>query len=80
MKVVSPWSSEDAKGLLKSAIRDLILLYFLKMKLCMANHSVVQMNSDDFLLPIGKAHIEREGIDVTIIAFSIMVGKAIKSC
>jgi len=78
LKVVSPWSSEDAKGLLKSAIRDPDPVIFLENEV-MYGQSFSCPDSDDFLLPIGKANIEREGVDVTIIAFSIMVGKAIEA-
>jgi len=78
LKVVSPWSSEDAKGLLKSAIRDPDPVIFLENEV-MYGQSFNCPDSDDFLLPIGKANIEREGVDVTIIAFSIMVGKAIEA-
>ena len=78
LKVVSPWSSEDAKGLLKSAIRDPDPVIFLENEV-MYGQSFSCPDSDDFLLPIGKAYIEREGVDVTIIAFSIMVGKAIEA-
>ena len=78
LKVVSPWSSEDAKGLLKSAIRDPDPVIFLENEV-MYGQSFSCPDSDDFLLPIGKAHVEKEGVDVTIIAFSIMVGKAIEA-
>jgi len=76
--VVSPWSSKDAKGLLKSAIRDPDPVIFLENEV-MYGQSFSCPDADDFLLPIGKAEIEREGDDVTIIAFSIMVGKSIEA-
>ena len=78
LKVVSPWSSKDAKGLLKSAIRDPDPVIFLENEV-MYGQSFSCPDADDFLLPIGKAEIEREGDDVTIIAFSIMVGKSIEA-
>ena len=78
LKVVSPWSSKDAKGLLKSAIRDPDPVIFLENEV-MYGQSFSCPEADDFLLPIGKAEIEREGDDVTIIAFSIMVGKSIEA-
>ena len=78
LKVVSPWSSKDAKGLLKSAIRDPDPVIFLENEV-MYGQSFSCPDTDDFLLPIGKAEIEREGDDVTIIAFSIMVGKSIEA-
>ena len=75
-KVVSPWSGSDAKGLLKSSIRDPNPIIFLENELLYGQKFNVP-TSDDFLIPIGKAKIEREGTDVTITAFSIMVGKAL---
>jgi pyruvate dehydrogenase E1 component beta subunit len=78
LKVVSPWSSEDAKGLLKSAIRDPDPVIFLENEV-MYGQSFNCPDDTDFTLPIGKAHIEKEGKDVTIIAFSIMVGKSLEA-
>ncbi len=78
LKVVSPWSSKDAKGLLKSAIRDPDPVIFLENEV-MYGQSFSCPNDDDFTLPIGKANIEKDGNDVTIIAFSIMVGKSLEA-
>jgi pyruvate dehydrogenase E1 component beta subunit len=78
LKVVTPWSSADAKGLLKSAIRDPDPVIFLENEV-MYGQSFNCPNDPDFTLPIGKANIEREGKDVTIIAFSIMVGKSLEA-
>src|SRR6056300_1085173 len=78
LKVVSPWSSSDAKGLLKSAIRDPDPVIFLENEV-MYGQSFNCPDSEDFLIPIGKANIEKEGSDVTIIAFSIMVGRSIEA-
>lgn len=78
LKVVSPWSSSDAKGLLKSAIRDPDPVIFLENEV-MYGQSFNCPDSEDFLIPIGKANIEKEGNDVTIIAFSIMVGRSINA-
>ena len=76
LKVVSPWSSKDAKGLLKSAIRDPDPVIFLENEV-MYGQSFSCPDDHNFTLPIGKANIEKEGNDVTIIAFSIMVGKSL---
>jgi pyruvate dehydrogenase E1 component beta subunit len=76
LKVISPWSSKDAKGLLKSAIRDPDPVIFLENEV-MYGQSFSCPDDDNFTLPIGKANIEKEGNDVTIIAFSIMVGKSL---
>ena len=78
LKVVSPWSSKDAKGLLKSAIRDPDPVIFLENEV-MYGQSFSCPDDDNFTLPIGKANIEKEGNDVTIIAFSIMVGKSLEA-
>ncbi|CAG8575832.1 4432_t:CDS:2 [Paraglomus brasilianum] len=72
LKVVSPWNSEDAKGLLKASIRDPNPVVFLENELQygitfpMSPESL----SPDFVLPIDKAHILREGKDITIVSYS----------
>jgi len=78
LKVVAPWSAADAKGLLRAAIRDPNPVIFLENEI-LYGHSSECPVSDDFILPIGKAKVEREGTDVTIIAFSIMVDLALKA-
>ena len=78
LKVLSPWSSEDAKGLLKSAIRDPDPIIFLENEV-LYGQTFPCPKGNDFLVPIGKAKVEKVGNDVTIIAFSIMVGKAIEA-
>ncbi|MEQ8393473.1 MAG: pyruvate dehydrogenase complex E1 component subunit beta [Thalassospira sp.] len=78
LKVVSPYSAADAKGLLKAAIRDPNPVVFLENEL-LYGQSFEVPDDEDFVLPIGQAKIEREGTDVTIVAFSIMVGKALKA-
>ena len=78
LKVVSPWSAADAKGLLKSAIRDPNPVIFLENEV-MYGQSFEVPDHDDWTVPIGKAKIVREGSDVTITAFSIMVGRAIEA-
>ena len=76
LKVVSPWSAADAKGLLKAAIRDPNPVIFLENEV-MYGQSFDIPEDDDWIVPIGKAKIVREGSDVTIVAFSIMVGRAL---
>ena len=78
LKVVSPWSGADAKGLLKAAIRDPNPVVFLENEL-MYGATFDVPESDDFVIPIGKAKIERAGTDVTITAFSRMVGFALEA-
>jgi pyruvate dehydrogenase E1 component beta subunit len=78
LRVLAPWSAADAKGLLKAAIRDPNPVIFLENEI-LYGHQFDVPEGDDFVLPIGKAKIEREGKDVTITAFSIMVGKALQA-
>ncbi|MBL6782340.1 MAG: pyruvate dehydrogenase complex E1 component subunit beta [Alphaproteobacteria bacterium] len=78
LKVVAPWSAADAKGLLKAAIRDPNPVIFLENEV-LYGQSFDIPDDDDLLIPIGKANIVREGSDVTITAFSIMVGKALEA-
>ena len=78
LKVVSPYSATDAKGLLKSAIRDPNPIIFLENEM-MYGQSFDVPDDDDWLIPIGKANIVHQGTDVTITAFSIMVGRALQA-
>jgi pyruvate dehydrogenase E1 component subunit beta len=78
LKVVAPYSAADAKGLLKSAIRDPNPVIFLENEILYGHKSEVPQ-ADDWLVPIGKARIVRPGAHVTIAAFSIMVGKAMEA-
>src|SRR5690349_21375577 len=78
LKVVAPWSASDAKGLLKAAIRDPNPVIFLENEI-LYGHTFDCPVDEDFIVPIGKAKIERAGSHVTIIAFSIMVGVAMKA-
>jgi pyruvate dehydrogenase E1 component beta subunit len=78
LKVVAPWSAADAKGLLKSAIRDPNPVIFLENEV-MYGQSFEVPEDEDWLVPIGKAKIVRPGTDVTIAAFSIMVGRALEA-
>ena len=78
LKVVSPWSAADAKGLLKAAIRDPNPVIFLENEV-MYGQTFEVPDHEDWVVPIGKAKVLREGSDVTISAFSIMVGKALEA-
>jgi pyruvate dehydrogenase E1 component beta subunit len=78
LKVVAPYDAADAKGLLKAAIRDPNPVVFLEHELIYGeSFDVPEM--DDFVLPIGKAKIRREGTDVTIVAYSRMVGFSLQA-
>ncbi len=74
--VLAPYSAADAKGLLKSAIRDPNPVIFLENEI-LYGQSFDVPDDDDLTVPIGKAKVVREGSDVTITAFSIMVGHAL---
>jgi pyruvate dehydrogenase E1 component beta subunit len=78
LKVVSPWSSADAKGLLRSAIRDPNPVIVLENEI-LYGHTFDCPTDPDFIVPIGKAKIERAGSQVTIVAFSMMVDVALKA-
>jgi len=78
LKVVAPYSAADAKGLLKAAIRDPNPVIFLENEV-LYGQSFDVPNDDDWVVPIGKSKILREGSDVTIVAFSIMVGRALEA-
>jgi len=81
LKVVSPYSSEDAKGLIKAAIRDPNPVMILEHELMYGVSFPMsdEAQSKDWIVEIGKAKIEREGSDVTIITFSKEVGKALEA-
>ncbi|MCP1241321.1 pyruvate dehydrogenase complex E1 component subunit beta [Acetobacter lambici] len=76
LKVVAPWSAADAKGLLRAAIRDPNPVIVLENEILYGQKFPCPVD-EDFILPIGKAKIERAGTDVTIVAFSIAVGTAL---
>ena len=76
LKVVAPYSASDAKGLLKSAIRDPNPVVFLEHEI-LYGHSFDVPEDPEFIVPIGRAKIMRAGKDVTITAFSFMVGQAL---
>jgi pyruvate dehydrogenase E1 component beta subunit len=78
LKVVSPYSAADAKGLLKSAIRDPNPIIFLENEI-LYGQSFELPDDPDFTVPIGKAKVERSGSDVTIVSYSLMVRTALEA-
>src|SRR6266850_1070634 len=78
LKVVMPSTPADAKGLLKSAIRDDDPVIFIEQERMYGNKGEVP-DDDDFTIPLGVADIKREGTDVTIVARSLMVPLALKA-
>jgi len=81
LKVISPYDSEDCKGLLKAAVRDPDPVVFLENELLYGTAFDVDdsVMEPEFLLPIGKAKIQRAGSDVTLVAHSIGVGFALEA-
>lgn len=81
LKVISPFSSADAKGLLKSAVRDDNPVVFLENEILYGRPFEMPEEAlkDDYLIPIGKAKIEREGTDITIVAHSLGVLRALEA-
>ena len=79
LKVVAPYSAADAKGLLKSAIRDPNPVIFLENEILYGRSFEVPENpgSDDGAIPLGKARIVRPGSDLTIATFSISIDHAL---
>jgi pyruvate dehydrogenase E1 component beta subunit len=76
--VIAPYDAADAKGLMKAAIRSEDPVVFLENELVYGrSFDVAQV--DDYVLPIGKARIVREGRDVTIVSYSIGVGLALEA-
>jgi pyruvate/2-oxoglutarate/acetoin dehydrogenase E1 component len=77
LKIVMPSTPHDARGLLKTAIRDDNPVMFIEHKLLYATKGSVPNN--EYLIPFGQADIKRKGKDVTVIAVSYMVTKALKA-
>ena len=78
LKVIAPYDAADAKGLLKAAIRDPNPVIFLEHEMLYGTEFDVP-EGDDYVLPIGKAKVRREGKDVTITAHARMVGFALQA-
>jgi pyruvate dehydrogenase E1 component beta subunit len=76
LKVVAPYDAADAKGLLKAAIRDPNPIIFLEHEM-MYGHEFDIPEVEDWIVPIGKAKVRRQGRDVTLTAHSRMVGLAL---
>ena len=76
--VIAPYDAADCKGLLKAAIRSEDPVVFLENELVYGRSFEVP-DTDDWVLPIGKARIVRDGSDVTIVAYSIAVGLALEA-
>src|ERR671923_647991 len=78
LKIVMPSTAADAKGLLKSSIRDDDPVIFIEQERMYGNKGEVP-DDPDFTVPLGVADIKREGTDVTIVARSVMVPLALQA-
>jgi len=78
LKVIAPYDAADAKGLLKAAIRDPNPVVFLEHEMMYGTEFDIP-DVEDWVVPIGKAKVRRQGKDVTITAHSRMVGLALKA-
>jgi len=81
LKVVSPWSAEDCRGLVKAAIRDNdpVVILENEMMYGIEFEATPEIMGKDFLIEIGKAKIEREGTDVTLVGHAKMVGRSLEA-
>jgi pyruvate dehydrogenase E1 component beta subunit len=77
LKIVSPSTPYDAKGLLKSAIREDNPVVFLEHKVLLLSSSTSQIPEEEYTIPLGKADIKREGSNVTVVAIALMVHRAL---
>lgn len=77
LKVVMPSCSYDALGLLKSSIRDNNPVVFVEHKLLYSQKGIVP--EEDYLVPLGKSEVKQQGTDLTLVALSIMVPRALKA-
>jgi len=78
LKVIAPYDAADAKGLLKAAIRDPNPIVFLEHEMMYGLEFDIP-DVEDYVVPIGKAKVRREGTDVTLVAYSRMVGFCLKA-
>ena len=78
LTVIAPYTAADAKGLLKAAIRNPNPVIFLENEI-LYGHSFPVPKLDDYVLPIGRARVTREGTDVTLVAWSMGVSYALKA-
>ena len=77
LKIVLPSNAHDAKGLLKTAIRDDNPVMFFEHKMLMWTGPKSQVPEGEYLIPFGQAEIKREGSDVTVVATAYMIHKAL---
>lgn len=78
LKVVTPSTPYDAKGLLKAAILDDNPVVFIEQKLLYRTKGEVPEVEEEYIIPLGKAEVKREGEDLTIITYGRMVGRSLE--
>lgn len=78
IKVVAPGNANDAKGLLKSSIRDNNIVIFMEPKALYGKKEEVTLDPD-FYIPLGKGDIKREGKDITIVSYGRMLERVLKA-
>lgn len=78
IKVVAPGTVNDAKALLKSAIRDNNIVIFMEPKALYGKKEEVNLDPD-FYIPLGKGELKREGTDVTIVSYGRMLERVLKA-
>jgi len=78
LKIVAPSDPYDAKGLMKAAIRDEDPVLFFEHKKCYLSITE-DVPEDDYIVPIGKAKVKREGTDITVISYGLTVHYALKA-
>jgi pyruvate dehydrogenase E1 component beta subunit len=79
IKVVAPSSPYDAKGLLTAAIRDPNPVVFLEHKMLYFTRGEVPPAGEDYVVPIGKAEVKREGKDITVVSYSYSLLQALEA-
>ncbi len=81
LKVISPWNVEDCRGLIKSAIRDNdpVVILENEMMYGVEFETTPEIMDPEYLIPIGKAKIERVGTDCTVTAHAKMVGHSLQA-
>jgi pyruvate/2-oxoglutarate/acetoin dehydrogenase E1 component len=77
LKIAVPSNAYDAKGLLKSAIREDNPVIFLEHKVLITGGAKSQVPEEEYTIPLGKADIKRKGSDVTVVAIAVMVHRAL---
>ncbi|TBL79833.1 alpha-ketoacid dehydrogenase subunit beta [Paenibacillus thalictri] len=78
LKIVAPSNPYDAKGLLKAAIRDADPVVYFEHKKCYLAYSA-EVPDEDYIVPIGKANVVRDGTDLTVISYGITVQYALQA-